>query len=81
MHESASKGEFVTLVLKGILLGFMAMKPVRKIQQLTAMIHGRIMVPCHVQCATTKMNSNVVSNCVAPVKIKCSKSRKEHMPC
>ena len=49
MHESASKGEFVTLVLKGILLGFMAMKPVRKIEQLTAMIHGRIMVPCHVQ--------------------------------
>ena len=28
-------------------------------------------------CATTKMKSNVVSMCVVPVNIKCSKSRKE----
>ena len=45
MHESVSKGEFVTFAVKGILLGYMATKPARKIEQVMAMILGRIMVP------------------------------------
>ena len=44
MHESTSKGEFVTFAGKGILLGYMATKPARKIERVMAMILGRIMV-------------------------------------
>ena len=45
MHESASNGNFVTFAGKGILLGYMATKPARKIEQVVAMIPGRTMVP------------------------------------
>ena len=45
MHESASKGEFVTFAGKSILLGYMATKPARKIEHVMTMIVGRIMVP------------------------------------
>ena len=76
MHKSASKGEFVTFAVKGILMGYMAAKPVRKIEQVIAMILRRIMVLWHVQLPT-KMKSTVVSMCVVLVKIKCNKSRKE----
>ena len=48
-HESASKGKFVTFAVKGILLGYMAIKPSRKIKQVMAMILGKIIVPWHVQ--------------------------------
>ena len=49
MNESASKGELVTFVVKGILLGYMATKPARKIEQVMVMILERIMAPWHVQ--------------------------------
>ena len=45
MHESANKGEFAIFAVKGILLGYMATKPARKIEKVMAMILGRIMVP------------------------------------
>ena len=45
MHESASKGEFVTFGGKGILLGYMASKPARKIEQRMAIILRRRIVP------------------------------------
>ena len=49
MHKSASKGEFVTFAGKGILQGYMATKPARKIERVMRMILRRIMVPCLVQ--------------------------------
>ena len=44
MHESENKGQFVTFAGECILLGYMATKPARKIEQVMAMILGRIMV-------------------------------------
>ena len=44
MHESENKGQFVTFAGEGILLGYTATKPARKIEQVMAMILGRIMV-------------------------------------
>ena len=49
MYESARKGKFATFAGKGILLGYMATKPVRKIEQVMAVILGRIMVSWLVQ--------------------------------
>ena len=49
MHESVSKDEFVTFAVKGILLDYMATKPGRKIEQVMAMILGKIMFPCSME--------------------------------
>ena len=48
MHESASKDEFVKFAVKDILLGYMTTKPARKIEQVMAMILGKIIVPWHI---------------------------------